>query len=128
MISLISGKRSLREIRTAASKACASLIIGLLVACGLTPADVVEPVMNPFLNIDRSDQAPFEGTVTALRPAGGYVYVAVDETWVVGFDKALALGDSVIVKPFGRSRDFTSKRTGDHYDELVFGIVSKATP
>jgi len=105
------------------------VIAALLLACGPPPAELVEPVVNPLLAIDRSgDRAPFEGTVTASRKAGGYRYVAVDGRWVVGLDKPLEVGDRVTVQPVGVAHDFTSGRTGDHYDELVFGVVSKSTP
>ncbi|MEM6928427.1 MAG: hypothetical protein AAF602_15945 [Myxococcota bacterium] len=100
-----------------------------LVACGTPPDELVQPVLNPLLAIDRSvDRTPFDGTVAEVRPAGGYLYLRVDERWVVGLAKPVTRGDQVTVSPVGIARAFTSRRTGDHYDELVFGVVSKASP
>ncbi len=106
----------------AAGPAIAAL---LLTACGVSAADVVEPVVNPLLSIDRGgDRTPFDGTVREVREARGYLYLRVDERWVASLAKPLVPGDLVTVQPIGVAHAFTSRHTGHHYDELVFGVVS----
>lgn len=99
------------------------MILAFLIACGAATTGA-----NPLLNLDRSDLTSFRGSVTEVRQAGGYLYVEVGDRWVVGLERSLSVGDEVVVQPVGTAHDFTSGRTGHHYDELTFGVVSKSSP
>lgn len=102
-------------------------MIALLLAFACAPEDV-EPLVleaaSPLLSIDRDiDRTPWSGSVEERVEAGGYAYWKVDGAWVVGLDKALAVGDPVEVRPIGRASHFESKRTGRTFDELWFAVV-----
>jgi hypothetical protein len=95
-----------------------------LTACG-TPAAAPESrrAALPFSLEPGGDV--FHGTVTESLPAGSYLYLRVDDAWVVSMKKPTAVGDRVRVKPFGVAREFHSKRLGRVFDALQFSVVTK---
>jgi hypothetical protein len=87
---------------------------------------------NPVGGLSRTpeDLAPVEGTVEERLLAGGYTYLAVRSasgrrTWAVTIGRGASEGDRVVVRSFGRSASFFSRRLQRTFPELVFGLVTK---
>ncbi len=73
----------------------------------------------------------FTGIVQEVRPAGSYVYLAVESApgrshWVATHAKSSApTGSHVDVRSFAARNDFESPRLGRTFDRLLFGIVTR---
>lgn len=68
----------------------------------------------------------FTGRITDRREAGGYLYVRVDDRWVVTLHKELAPGALVRVSPIGEAASFFSARLQRAFTPLVFAVVKPA--
>lgn len=102
------------------------MMLPLLLACGADVEPVVVAAASPVLSIDRDvDRTPWSGTVHERVDAGGYTYLRVNEAWVVGLDKPVAVGDTVQVRPIGRADGFESRRTGRTFDTLWFAVLRR---
>ena len=97
-------------------------------------APVEAPPRSPFAVIPEppnTDEQAFSGVVREVRPAGSYVYLAVETAsgasrWVATHAKAtVPEGSEVDVRSFAARTDFESPRLGRTFDRLLFGIVTR---
>ncbi len=78
-----------------------------------------------------AEELAFSGIVREVKPAGSYVYLAVETAagasrWVATHAKAASpIGSEVDVRSFAARSDFASPRLGRTFDRLLFGIVTR---
>ena len=97
-------------------------------------APVEERPQAPFAALPEpplTEELAFSGVVREVRPAGSYVYLAVENAsgasrWVATHARAaVPAGAEVDVRSFAARTDFESPRLGRTFDRLLFGIVTR---
>jgi hypothetical protein len=81
--------------------------------------------------VERTAPFQYQGKATEVLQAGSYTYVRVvpeggDGVWAVGLHKDLSVGNTVVVRRFGRRTDFCSTRLGRCFDTLDFAVLGVA--
>jgi hypothetical protein len=89
------------------------------------------PQRSPLVGLSRpAADAPSEGVVLEVLPAGPYTYLRVarpsggPDAWLATLGGGAPLGARVGIRSFGARADFPSKRLGRVFDRVDFALVT----
>ena len=111
------------------------VLLASTLACGPAPAPAPATARTTLTGPPKPSAAAagderFRGRVLERLPAGPYTYLRVDTEvgprWVVTMGSAPE--GEVEVRNMGTQKNFHARRIDRDFDELVFGIVTAATP